>query len=342
MLRLSKLHDFVLAPGSLPWPWVAFTPERTAFVVPAGPKALAIHQLASLGDVRHVELPEGLALPTLRPDAGGTTSRQSGLHALALHPDGRTVVGLGWRGDGPAAFVARGGEGGDVVEVVDLTPALGSHGPMAASFTRDGEVLWVSTESATGAALLRLGFPGLRLEARATFSPAPPPAAHELFLHPTEDAAVLTMACGQDGTFLQVGRMIDGKLGLVVTEGEGGLEPCGLAEATADGAQLCLVMADRVELRRWPDLVPSPKLEIPEALVANYNGVRVGERFLISASDQDDTHERALVLSEALELEDDAPALPGMWAGRLGPNRLVAISRDQGPLRRGFVYAVEL
>jgi len=333
MLRLSRVHDFTLAPGSLPWPWVAFSPQRTAFVVPAGPQALAIHQLASLGDVTHLELPRGLALPTERPDAAATSSRQRGL------PDGRTVVGFGWRDEGPAAFVARAGE---PPELVDLTPALGAHGPMAATFTSDGATLWVSTESASGAALLRLGFPGLALEARATFSPAPPPAAHELYLHPTEDAAVLTMACGQDGTFIQVARMSDGKLGLTVTEGEGGLDPCGLAEASADGATLCLVMADRVELRRWPDLVPVAQLEVPEALVANYCGVRAGGRLLISANDQDDAHERALVLSEALGLEDDAPALPGMWAGRLGLDRLVAVSRDQGSLRRGFVYSVEL
>lgn len=339
MLRLSRVHDFTLAPGSLPWPWVAFSPQRTAFVVPAGPKALAIHQLASLGDVRHLELPEGLALPTERPDSAATSSRQGGVHALALHPDGRTVVGFGWRDEGPAAFVARAGE---PPELVDLTPALGAHGPMAATFSRDGATLWVSTESASGAALLRLGFPGLALEARATFSPPPPPAAHELWLHPTEDAAVLTMACGQDGTFIQVARMSDGKLGLMVTEGESGLEPCGLAEASADGTTLCLVMADRVELRRWPDLVPVAQLEVPEALVANYCGVRAGGRLLISASDQEDAHERALVLSETLSLEDDAPALPGMWAGRLGLDRLVAVSRDQGPLRRGFVYAIEV
>ena len=35
MLRCSKLHELILSPGKLAWPWVAFAPERTAFAVPA-------------------------------------------------------------------------------------------------------------------------------------------------------------------------------------------------------------------------------------------------------------------------------------------------------------------
>ena len=287
--------------------------------------------------MKDVELPEALALPTVEASTSGTSARQPGLHSMALHPDGKTVVGFGWR-DGPVAGVARVGAPGGLV---DLKPALGELGPMAATFSHDGTLIWLSAESDRGAALLRLSFPSFKLEARATFSPAPPPAAHELFLHPTDDAALLTMACGQDGTFLQVGEMVGEKLALVVTQGEGGVEPCGLADATLDGARVCLVSAEKVALRRWPDLVQEAELKLPEELATNFNGVRIGSRFFISAIEEDEENERAVVLDEALGLVEVVSDVPGMWAGRLGDNRLVTIDRAKGDKRLGYVYSVE-
>jgi hypothetical protein len=341
LLRCSKLHELTLVPGHLAWPWVAFAPERTAFAVPVGPRTIAIHPATSPGEERRVELPEALAVPTIAPSDSSTTSRQPGLHALALHPDGLTVVGFGWHKDIPVACVER---AGSAPELVDLGPALGDLGPMAASFTRDGDSLWVSAESASGAAIVRLRFRDFGLESKVAFAPAPPPAAHELMLHPREDAALLTMACGQDGTFVRVARMVNGKLALVTTlAGDGGLEPCGVAETSDDGARVCLVGDDRVELRRWPELVLEARVELEHELAGNYNGVRIGGRFVVSATLQDDGDEdRALVLNDALRIEDDAPAPPGMWAGRLGRDRLVSIARGEGEERRAFVYAIEV
>ena len=343
MLRCSKLQELTLAPGKLAWPWVVFAPDRSAFVVPTGPRTVAIRRAASLGEEQRVDLPEALAVPTVAASASGTTSRQPGLHSLALHPDGRTVVGFGWHRDIPVACVER---VGGAPELVDLGPALGDMGPLASTFTRDGESLWLSAESAGGAAIVRLRFRDFGLESKAAFPHAPPPAAHQLFLHPTEDAVLLTMACGQDGTFVRVARLVDGKLALVATGGDGGLEPCGLAEMTDDGARVCLVTLDRLELRRWPDLKFEAQVDLAHELVSNYNGVRIGGRFLVSATDRDEEEEeRALVLSDALNLEDDAPAPPGMWAGRLGADRLVTIARenaDGGSATTAFVYLVEV
>jgi hypothetical protein len=340
MFRCSKLHELTLAPGKLAWPWVAFAPERGAFAVPVGPRTLAIRGAVSLDDERRVELPDALALPALEPSSYGTTSRQPGLHAIALHPDGRTVVGVGWHRDLPVACVER---AGSAPELVDLGPVLGEMGPLAATFTRDGESIWLSAESTNGAAIVRLRFRDFGLEAKAAFSPAPPPAAHELFLHPHEDAVLLTMACGQDGTFMRVARMVDRRLELVTTEGDAGLDPCGVAEATDDGAHVCLVTLDRTELRRWPDLVLDVETRLGDERVTNHNGVRIGGRLIVSATDrEDEEEERALVLSDALKLEDDAAAPPGMWAGRLGKDRLVTIGREKGEERRAFVYLVEV
>lgn len=340
MLRCSKLSELTIVPGKLEWPWVAFTPERTAFALPVGPRTIAVRASASLDRERRVELPEAVAVPTVEASTDATSSRQPGLHALALHPDERTVVAFGWHRDIPVACVER---VGGAAETVDLGPALGDMGPLAASFTRDGESLWVSAESATGAAIARIRFRDFALEAKVTFPPAPPPAHHELLLHPVEDAALLAMACGQDGTFARVARMTAGKLELVPGEGDAGLEPSGMGELTDDGARICFVAAERVVLRRWPDMAQVAEVTLGEETAANYNGVRTGGRFVISASDEEAAEEeRALVMSDDLRLESDDPAPPGMWAGRLGRDRLVTIGRAAGDARQVYVYAIEV
>jgi hypothetical protein len=340
MLRCSKLHELPVAPGELGWPWTAFAPDCTAFAVPAGPRTIAIRSAAALFEERVVELPEALPVPSVARRSSGTTSRQPGLHSIAVHPDGRTVVGFGWHRDIPVACVER---VGGAPELIDLGPALGEMGPLAASFTRDGESIWLSAESAIAAAIARLRFRDFGLESKAAFPPAPPPAVHQMFLHPTEDAVLLTMSCGQDGTFIRAARMAGGKLELIATEGDDGLEPCGVAGATGDGGRVCLVTASRAELRRWPRLEREAEIDVGEELSANYNGVRIGGRFIVSATAQEEGEdERALVLNDALELLDDAPAPPGMWAGRLGEDRLVTIGREKGEERRAFVYAIEV
>jgi hypothetical protein len=340
MLRCSKLLEVTTAPGKLNWPWVSFSPDRSCFAFPVSARTVAIRTAAALDKETLVELPEVLSLPAVEASHSATTSRQAGLHALAVHPDARTVVGFGWHRDLPAACVCRPGV---APELVDLGPALGDLGPLAGTFARDGESLWVSAESGGGAALVRLRFRDFALEGKAAFAPAPPPANHEIFLHPTEDAALLTMACGQDGTFVRVARWSGGRLELVAGEGDKGLESCGVGEAVEDGARVCLVAFDRVELRRWPDMKVESSADVSDALSANYTGVRIGGCFVVSATSEDEgDDERALVFDDPLLQKDDAPAPPGMWAGRLGADRLVTVGRGKSEPRALFVYAVEV
>jgi hypothetical protein len=344
VLRSSKLLELAFTPGKLAWPWVAFSPERGAFAATVSPGELTVRSSASLDRETRLRLPDVLSVPTEEPSRSGTTSRQPGIHAIAVHPDARSVVAFGWHADIPVACIL---QAGLQPELVDLGPALGDMGPLAATFTREGQSLWVSAESHSGAAIARLRFRDFALESKAAFPPPPPPASHEIFLHPTEDAVLLAMACGPDGTFVRVARAAGGRLDLVEGEGDRGLEPCGVAEATDDGTRVCLVTCNSVELRRWPDLARESAFELGEELSANYNGVRLGGRFIVSATREDDdgdgdANERALVFGSTLELEDDAPAPPGMWAGRLGRDRLVTVGRGKGESRAAFVHAIEV
>jgi hypothetical protein len=342
VLRCSKLAELTLTAGHLPWPWVAFSPDRSSLALPVSPATLAVVGATSLDRETRLDLPGVLSIPAAAPGTDGTTSRQPGLHAVAVHPDGRTVVGLGWHGDLPAACVLRPGLH---PELVDLGPTLGDMGPMAATFAAGGESLWISAESHAAAAIARLRFRDFAVEGKVTFSPGPPPASHELFLHPVEDAVLLTMACGQDGTFVRVARVVEGRIALAAGEGDAGLEPCGTAEATEDGTHVCIVAGDSVEMRRWPHLALVSKFSPGDELVTNYNGVRIHGRFVISATFEEDEggeEERALVFDDALKLVDDAPAPPGMWAGRLGRDRLVTVGRERSDPRSVFVYALEV
>jgi hypothetical protein len=342
VLRCSKIRELVLVPGKLSWPWVAFSPDRSSFAVPVSRSTLVVYGAAALDRETRLELPDVLSTPVDEASRDHTTSRQAGLHAVAVHPDGRTLVGFGWHADVPAACVLRAGL---PPEVIDLGLALGDMGPMAASFSSDGEGLWLSAESRTGAAIVRLRFRDFSLEGKAAFPAPPPPAAHELLLHPLEDAVLLTMACGQDGTFVRVARAAEGKVTLVAGEGVDGLDPCGTAETIEDGTRVCLVTGDSVELRQWPTLALVKRVEVGEGLLPNYNGVRIGGRFVVSATfEQDDgaEDERALVFGDGLKLEDDAPAPPGMWAGRMGRDRVVTVSREKGESRGVFVYAFDV
>jgi hypothetical protein len=177
VLRCSKVGELVVAPGRLSWPWVAFSPERSAFALPESRTTLAVIGAASIDRETSLELPEALSTPAEKASDDSTTSRQPGLHGMAVHPDGWTVVAVGWHGGVPVACVMRAGL---APELVDLGVALGELGPMAATFSTDGEFLWLSAESGAGAAILRLRFRDFALAGKAAFSPPPPPALHEI------------------------------------------------------------------------------------------------------------------------------------------------------------------
>lgn len=327
----EKILEFPLQPLELHWPWVAFSPGRDAFAYPTAACAYAVRAERSLDDVRRLVLPEALAVPA---DEAGTF--QAGLRAAALHPDGATLVGVGWQ-DGPALFVTGVSRS---PRVVSLARVLGEMVPRTVAFTKDGAALWVSAEEEDEEAVVaRLDFATLRLLGKVAFPAAPAPAQHLLHLHPTEDAAMLLMNCGQDGTFCRVARATGGEVTLLANEGEDGLEPSGLVEMATDGRNICLASSDQVELRRWPDLSLEAAFELDEDVVTNYAGVRVGERILVETESED--AERCLVFEKSLRFLGDAPRPPGMWAGRLGTRHLVTVSHGIKP-PVGSVFALQV
>jgi hypothetical protein len=81
---------------------------------------------------------------------------------------------------------------------------------------------------------------------------------------------------------------------------------------------------------------------MPRGLVNRYAGIRLGDRFVVAATDEEgEDIDRALSYdASTLRLVDDAPAPRAMWAGRLGEDRLVAIARGRGDRHKLVVYTV--
>ena len=342
MLRFETTAEFVVVPQHFQWPWIAFSEGRDAFAYPEGPRSFAIRRLAAIDAVTHVALPKAFALPTSASPASGTTARHPGVHAVALDPSGRSIALFAWRESQSLACVA---DDGGAREPVDLSAAHGANaGPQAAMFSRDGRAIWVSTESDERASIVRLDAVDLSVLGRVDFPCPPLPAAHELHLHPGEDAALLTMACGQDGTFARVARWVSGAVVGVPNEVETGIEPAGIAEFDPDGESVCFVGERGVELRRWPRLAREARVEMPSGLVNRYSGIRLGDRVVVAATDEEEEGtDRALVYdARTLKLLEDAPSPRGMWAGRVGADRLVSIVAAGKARHQGVVSILSL
>lgn len=335
LLRFEDVTQLTLSPRKLAWPWVWFSPDRRTLGYPVGPRALALRSIDRLDDERRIDLPAGFETPTKPLPTTGSTSRRPGLQTVALSDDGVTLVAFTWHDDGPRACVV---SHDAPPRTIDLAPHLGGMGILSASFSKPGDALWASAESDTHASLLRLSLSDLAIVGQIPFAPAPLPAQHELHVHPTRDDALLLMACGQDGTFARVARF---DTGVVACENalEGGAEPTGLADWNDDGERVFLIGFDGIEARTWPGLALVSQVDAPDGLILNCTGLRIGDQLAVSAADEETEDEPRALLYDATTLvrNDDAPAPPGMWAGRFGDDRLVTIDRETSGTRRAFI-----
>jgi hypothetical protein len=328
LLRTETIAEFAAKPGHLRWPWVAFSPARTAIAYPVDARTVGVRTSMRPSEECRVELADGFALPHERESAGGTTSRQVGLHALAVHDDGRSVVAFAWRdGAAHACVVIR----DRTPRVVELGGALAGLGPMAAVVSLHGDAIWLSAEIDDRSMICRLAWPSLDVVGHETFAPPPLPAHHELFAHPSRDEVLLLMACGQDGTFAQVARFEDDRVARVSNQRERGGDPSGCCEWDAAAARVFLAGDGGLEVLAWPSLTRSAQRDAPDGLVFNYAGIRLGDRIVLSATDEESGDDvRALIYdANSLDLLDDAPAPKGMWAGRFGNDCLVTIEASK-------------
>ena len=327
-MKLIELASFEVAHEHISWPWVAFDASGQRFAFCTSKSRIAT-RVVSDGAVTHgptFTLPADIALHSFTLDAGGTLLAAVGNAGDAAAAEGATGAGLLVTLDADGKELHR--------SSIDSLVAAGFLA-QAVAFDRGGNRLWISTESPTETALLLLDARTHATLGVVRGGAFPPPAMHELTLHPTEDAVLVLAACGEDGTFARVARWAGDRLEAVKTALDDGSIPAGLVGFSTDGARVHLAEADELRTHAWPGLQELSSVEFADDFVSSFAGAILGERILVDGEDSE-AHEDAVMVFDASALRGKLafPPVPtGMWAGRLGETMLVTVEAKGEPSR---------
>lgn len=342
-MKLTEIASFDVVRAELSWPWLAFDASGTRFAFPAAGQRIASRVLegdhASEGP--SFALPADLVLPTVPPVDQPVRDARQGVHGFAIHPAGTSLAVTGVVGSA-SVIVTLDAEGKERrTELKELT------GPdfvaQAVAFDRSGTRLWISAEGEKETAIVLVEASTHALVGLTRSAPFAPPATHELYLHPQEDAVLLLAACGQDGTFGRVVRVVEGKPKSVWTALEGGGIPAGMVGFSADASRVHLAEADELRTHEWPAMKEIASVQFEDDFVSSYAGAFLDGRILVDGQDSE-TKEDAVMSFDATASKGthvDPPVPSGMWAGRLGSNVLVTVDSKGEPLR-GRVVRVAL
>lgn len=342
-MKLAEIARFDLVRAQLSWPWMAFDASGRRFLFPSSGNALASRVLE--GD--HVSegptfaLPADLALPSAPPVDAPVRDTRPGLHGFTVDTSGEHVALAGMVAE--AGVVVTLDASGETRRTALDELAGAGFAPQAVAFDRSGARLWISAESETETALLLVEASSHALVGLVKSAPFPPPAMHELHLHPREDAVLLLAACGADGTFARVARIADGRVKSPWTSLEGGGIPAGMVGFSPDAERLYLAEADELRTHAWPGLKELSSVQLEDDFVSSYSGAVFGAHVVVDGQDSE-TKEDAVMIYDVTATKGRivVPPVPqGMWAGRLGADALVTVESKGEPLR-GRVYRVVL
>jgi hypothetical protein len=205
----------------------------------------------------------------------------------------------------------------------------------ALAFDRSGARLWLSAESEKETALVLLDARTLALVGVVRSAAFPPPAMHELMLHPHDDAVLLLGACGEEGTFARVAGLAGGEVSAIATTLDAGGIAAGFVGFSADGARVHLVEADELRTHAWPGLEELSSVELADDFISSFSGVVLGDSILVDGQDAESSEDQIMKFDRSAivgsVLHDDVPK--GMWAGRLGASAIVTVESKGEPVR---------
>ena len=169
----------------------------------------------------------------------------------------------------------------------------------------------------------------------------PPPATHELYLHPQDSAVLLLAACGEDGTFARVAGWSGGGVEAIPTALDKGGIPAGFVGFSADAVRVHLAEADELRTHSWPGLEELSSVELADDFVSSYAGAVFGDRIFVDGEDADSRDDAVMMFDRSATrgalLPDPVPS--GMWAGRLLADTIVTVEAKGEPAR-GHVYRI--
>lgn len=328
-----EIAAFEVVHEQLGWPWVAIDATRARMAFGAAKNRIATRFLSDgvLQEGPAFDLPADLGLPTKKAPATGHRGAESGVHGFAIDPGGNLLAVTGTVAD-HSVVVTLAPDGERKRSRVDAL-ADGDFTAHAVAFDRSGTRLWVSAESDTETALLLLDARTHEVLGVVKSAAFPPPASHELHIHPQDDAVLLLAACGQDGTFARVAGWSDGPPIAIPTALDGGAESAGFVGFSADCARVHLVEADELRTHAWPGLEQLSSVALAPDFFSTYAGAVLGDRVLVDG--EDDSGDRdAVMLFDRTAIRGRVLKLPvptGMWVGRLGADAVVTVESKGDP-----------
>jgi hypothetical protein len=342
-MKLTELASFDVVREELSWPWVAFDSSGGVFAFPSSGSRIASRVLEheQITEGPTFALPADLALPTAPPKDEASRDTRAGVHGFSVGAGGSQLAVTGVI-ESASVVVTIDAEGRERRSDLEALAGPGFVA-QAVAFDRSGARLWISAESEKETALVLIDAQSHALVGIVKSAPFPPPAMHELHLHPQEDAVLLLAACGPDGTFARVARFGDGRVTAVWTALEGGGIPAGMVGFSADGSLVHLAEADELRTHAWPGLKELTSVQFDDDFVSSYSGALIGARILVDGQDSE-TKEDAVTSFDLTATKGAflTPPVPsGMWAGRLGTSSLVTVEAKGEPTR-GRVFRIAL
>lgn len=320
-MNLVEIASFDVVHQELTWPWIAFDSSGQRFAFASSDRRIETRLLdeGRLTEGPAFSLPADLAL--------------AGVHGFSIDAHGTHLAVVGVI------------EGGGVVVTCETdgerrrTPLETLTGAgftaRATVFDRSGTRLWISAESDAETALLLVDARTHALVGIARSAPFPPPATHELFLHPQDDAVLLLAACGEDGTFARVAGWSGGGVEAIPTALDKGGVPAGFVGFSTDVVRVHLAEADELRTHSWPGLEELSSVDLADDFVSSYSGVVLGDRIFVDGEDADSREDGVMLFDRSATRGSllPPPVPSGMWAGRLGMDAIVTVESKGEPAR---------
>ena len=328
-MNLVEIASFDVVHQQLSWPWITFDASGKRFAFVSSERGISSRVLegGAVAEGTSFALPADLAL--------------AALHGFALDTSGALLAIVGVASAVSVVITC------DVDGEQRRTPIEALIGPgftpRAVAFDAIGVRLWISAESEKETALVLIDSWTHALIGVSRSELFPPPATHELSLHPQDDAVLLLAACGEDGTFARVAGWSGGGVEAIPTALDKGGIPAGFVGFSADGARVHLAEADELRTHAWPGLEELSSVELADDFVSSFSGVVLGDRILVDGEDAEAREDAVMTFDRSAMVGSllGEPVPKGMWAGRLGIDCIVTVEAKGEPAR-GRVVRIAL
>jgi hypothetical protein len=318
-MKYETLATFEVTHTQLSWPWIAMDASRTCLVFPATHQRFATRVLSERGMVegRGFDVPEGVVLSDIRGFSIDATHTKL---CLAATIDDKS-------------FIVTTSETGEQLRTPMASLTDADARVCAITWDRTGKYLWVSAERPSETLLLMLDGQTHSVMGIARSAAFPPPAVHELYLHPQDDAVLLLAACGQDGTFARLVGWSGTSFEVIHTALDDGGASAGMVGFSSDGLRVHLAESDALRTHSWPTLHELSSAEFTGDFVSNYTGAVFGHHVYIDG-EFDEVCDDAVMVYDRTALRGKmlpGPVMTGMWVGRLGADCLVTVAAKGDP-----------